>query len=62
METLRQTQQDEGRKEHENRDGEKHWSRKYSKCVDCRTTDHKHLAKGLCTSCYPKVHASIEIL
>lgn len=30
------------------------WSRIYSKCTKCHTTQKKHAAFGLCTSCYHK--------
>ncbi|MES2589507.1 MAG: LAGLIDADG family homing endonuclease [Bacteroidota bacterium] len=28
------------------------WSRKFDKCIDCGTTEIKHVAKGLCIKCY----------
>ena len=28
------------------------WSRKFSKCTNCGTTELKHVAKGLCRRCY----------
>lgn len=28
------------------------WSRSYSQCLSCGTTDRKHNAKGLCWQCY----------
>ncbi len=28
------------------------WSRKFDKCINCSTTKHKHVAKGLCQKCY----------
>jgi hypothetical protein len=28
------------------------WSRKYSECINCGTTEIKHIAKGLCRKCY----------
>ncbi len=28
------------------------WARHYDACVECGTTDRKHLAKGLCSTCY----------
>ena len=28
------------------------WSRKFEKCINCGTTEIKHLAKGLCRKCY----------
>jgi predicted DNA-binding protein YlxM (UPF0122 family) len=30
------------------------WSRKFDKCINCGTTDIKHVAKGLCIKCYSK--------
>jgi hypothetical protein len=32
----------------------KQWSRKYSKCIICKTTKYIHKANGFCTSCYDK--------
>lgn len=34
------------------------WSRKYSKCVQCKSDAFKHMAKGLCSSCYAKRYKS----
>lgn len=31
------------------------WSRAHDKCVECGKTEQKHVAKGLCKTCYPKV-------
>lgn len=28
------------------------WSRKFDKCINCGTTEIKHVAKGLCRKCY----------
>jgi len=28
------------------------WSKKYNKCLECKTTKRKHKAKGLCKNCY----------
>ena len=28
------------------------WSRKFDKCINCGTTEVKHVAKGLCRRCY----------
>ncbi len=28
------------------------WSKKYDRCTQCKTTEFKHNAKGLCTECY----------
>ncbi len=28
------------------------WSRKFEKCINCGTTEVKHIAKGLCKKCY----------
>src|SRR4030042_5520376 len=28
------------------------WSRKFEKCINCGTTEIKHIAKGLCQNCY----------
>jgi len=28
------------------------WSRKFKKCINCGTTETKHVAKGLCQKCY----------
>ena len=28
------------------------WSRKYKKCVDCGTTEHRHKSLGYCIKCY----------
>jgi hypothetical protein len=33
------------------------WSYKYDKCQSCGSTEKKHMAKGLCGSCYVKQHA-----
>jgi hypothetical protein len=30
------------------------WSSKYENCLSCGTTKRKHIAKGLCTTCYYK--------
>lgn len=30
------------------------WSRRHENCVQCKTTDFKHMAKGLCSSCYAR--------
>jgi len=30
------------------------WSRKYTECQECKTTNFKFKAKWLCTSCYDK--------
>ena len=30
------------------------WSRKYTECIECKTTDIRHKAKGLCLICYEK--------
>lgn len=30
----------------------KSWSRKYTQCIQCTTTNYKHLANGLCHHCY----------
>ncbi len=30
------------------------WSQKHKKCVSCDTTAKKHVARGLCLSCYNK--------
>jgi len=30
------------------------WSRKYDRCRDCKTTERKHYARGLCRNCYRK--------
>jgi len=30
----------------------KHWARDYDECTTCGSTDRKHLARGLCTTCY----------
>lgn len=32
----------------------KKWSRAHDKCIECGTTDKKHISKGLCQTCYPK--------
>jgi len=36
--------------------GEKHhaWAKKYDKCIECGTTERKHVGKGLCYSCKAK--------
>lgn len=34
------------------------WSRNYEQCVGCNRTDFKHMAKGLCSSCYAKKYKS----
>jgi hypothetical protein len=31
------------------------WSKKFEKCEQCGTDRYKHLARGLCTRCYPLV-------
>lgn len=28
------------------------WSRKFDKCINCATTERKHVSKGLCVPCY----------
>ena len=28
------------------------WHKKYKHCVDCNTTQRKHMAKGMCNLCY----------
>jgi len=33
------------------------WSRKYTECQECKTTNFKFKAKWLCTSCYDKQRA-----
>lgn len=30
------------------------WSRNYRFCLECKSTDNPHMAKGLCKSCYLK--------
>lgn len=30
------------------------WSRKYSKCVVCNSTEYMYMANGMCSSCYHK--------
>ena len=30
------------------------WASKYNKCLSCGTTERRHIAKGLCTTCYYK--------
>lgn len=30
------------------------WSKKYDACLDCKTTERKHNARGLCWQCYLK--------
>lgn len=30
------------------------WSQKHEKCINCGTTEVKHIARGLCVSCYNK--------
>jgi len=30
----------------------KRWSRKHESCVKCKSTERKHVAHGLCTTCY----------
>lgn len=34
----------------------KNWSKLYHHCTNCLTTNHPFRAKGLCVSCYHKVH------
>ena len=34
------------------------WSRRFSQCVLCSTTAYRHMAKGLCSSCYAKQYKS----
>lgn len=35
--------------------GEKKWSRKYEKCLNCTSVQFKHWAKGVCVRCYPLI-------
>lgn len=35
------------------------WSRKHSKCIECHSTNRKHYAHGLCSSCYLKKWRSV---
>lgn len=30
----------------------KRWAKKFDRCVDCGTTERKHLSRGRCTRCY----------
>lgn len=30
------------------------WAKKYDRCIECKTKNRKHLAKGLCIYCYCK--------
>lgn len=30
------------------------WARKYTKCIQCGTTNKRHISRGLCVSCYQK--------
>ena len=30
----------------------KQWSKKYKKCLKCKTTENKHYAFGMCNICY----------
>lgn len=32
------------------------WSRNYTKCIKCKSTRCKHMAKGLCRYCYSKAY------
>lgn len=32
------------------------WSAKYQSCINCKTTEKRHMAKGLCSYCYLKKH------
>jgi len=32
------------------------WAKDYNLCVSCGTTNFKHVAKGLCSSCYMKIY------
>jgi 5-methylcytosine-specific restriction endonuclease McrA len=34
------------------------WAKNYNKCVNCSTTDKRHMAKGLCTYCYLKQYSN----
>jgi len=36
----------------------KPWSKKADKCIECNTTERRHIAKGLCNYCYLKRHHS----
>lgn len=36
----------------------KPWSRKHPSCLECHTTNYKHMARGLCHHCYYKDYAA----
>jgi len=36
----------------------KRWSRKHVRCVLCSGTEFRHMAYGLCNSCYQKIYKS----
>jgi 5-methylcytosine-specific restriction endonuclease McrA len=41
-------------------DRPRRWAREHDRCVDCSTTERKHLAKGMCTKCHRRDRASHE--
>lgn len=36
------------------------WSRDRLACIDCRSTEHPHRARGLCTVCYNRVAPALK--
>jgi hypothetical protein len=40
--------------EHKNQHSLRQWAKNFTRCSDCATTTKRHLAHGLCTTCYQR--------
>jgi len=47
-------------RECKNNFGKEHWALKYNQCIDCGTTQKKHVAHGRCTTCHSKYYNPIR--